>query len=98
MNDPLTRKELQCGMRSLKGPPAVSYRPHSQRFIPSIGNIEKAMPVLQYVCVDQTVFGSIENFCNFANVCYFESSFFMFHGQKSTKLEFWHNVASTLKS
>ena len=38
-----------------------------QRFVPSIGDIEKAM----WVFNDQAVFGSTENFCTFTKLSYF---------------------------
>ena len=51
----------------------VSQYTFRQRFVPSIGNIEKTFMSFQLAgqTEDREVLGSTENFCNFPNLSYF---------------------------
>ena len=62
-----------------------------QRFVPSIGNVEKTIWVFNYFG-RPGLFGGTENFFNFSKVF-----FYVFMGRTSTKFKFLYILVSTLK-
>ena len=68
------------------------YQSKNQRFVPSIGNIKKAMGVFN--CLGRLgCFGQYWKFLQFCwSILLLRMVFYVFYGQKSAKLEFLHKL------